>query len=45
MRRDHRNDLILRGHGLRVNRYSWDLVCDEPLAVRADVLAALEAGS
>jgi hypothetical protein len=43
MRRDHRNDLILRGHRLRVNRYSRDLLRDEPLAVRADVLAALEA--
>jgi hypothetical protein len=41
MRRDHRNDLLLRSHGLHVNRYSWDLVHDEPLAVRADVLAAL----
>jgi hypothetical protein len=45
MRRDHRNDLVLRGHGLRVNRYSRDLVHDEPLAVRADVLAALDARS
>jgi hypothetical protein len=43
MLRDHRNDLILRGHGLRVNRYSRDLLRDEPLAVRADVLAALDA--
>jgi hypothetical protein len=45
MRRDHRNDLILRGHGLRVNRYSRDLVHDEPLAVRADVLATLASSS
>jgi hypothetical protein len=45
MRRDHRNDLTLRGHGLHVNRYSRDLVHDEPLRVRADVLAALEARS
>jgi very-short-patch-repair endonuclease len=43
MRRDHRNDLLLRNHGLHVNRYSQDLVKDEPLAVRADVLAALDA--
>jgi hypothetical protein len=45
MRRDHRNDLLLRSHGLHVNRYSWDLVHDEPLAIRADVLVALEARS
>jgi very-short-patch-repair endonuclease len=45
MRRDHRNDLILRGHGLRVNRYSRDLVHDEPLAVLADVLATLASSS
>jgi hypothetical protein len=41
MRRDRRNDLILRRHKIRVNRYSGDLLRDEPLAVRADVLAEL----
>lgn len=45
MRRDHRNDLILRRNGLQVNRYSRDLLRDEPLAVRADILAALAPGS
>jgi hypothetical protein len=45
MRRDHRNDLNLRSHGLHVNRYSRDLLQDEPMRVRADVLAALEARS
>jgi hypothetical protein len=45
MRRDHRNDLNLRTHGLLVNRYSRDLLHDEPLRVRADVLATLEARS
>jgi hypothetical protein len=45
MRRDHRNDLILRRHGLRVNRYSRDLLHDEPLAVRDDVITALASGS
>lgn len=41
MRRDHRNDVILRGHDLRVRRYSHDLVHNEPLTVREDVLRAL----
>jgi hypothetical protein len=44
MRRDHRNDMVLRTHGRRVHRYSRDLLRDTPLAVREDVLAALSAG-
>jgi len=41
-RRDRRNDLILRSHGLTVHRYDWDLVHEQPAAVCADVLSALE---
>ena len=41
MRRDHRNDLTLRNHRIRVNRYSRDLLRESPLQVREDVLAAL----
>ncbi len=41
-RRDRRNDLILRGHGLTVHRYDWELVHQQPAEVTADVLSALE---
>jgi very-short-patch-repair endonuclease len=41
-RRDRRNDLTLRSHGLTVHRYDWELVHQQPAEVRADVLTALE---
>lgn len=41
-RRDRRNDLILRSHGLTVVRYDWDLVHEQPEEVCADVLRQLE---
>ena len=40
-RRDRRNDLTLRGHGLTVHRYDWNLVRDRPTEVCQDVLNAL----
>ncbi len=36
-----RSDLILRGHGLTVHRYDWELVHDRPAEVARDVVAAL----
>ena len=45
MRRDHDKDMMLRSHGWRVNRYTWDLIHAEPRRVRADVLASLAAGA
>lgn len=41
-RRDRRNDLKLRGHGLTVLRYDWDLVHEHAEEVHADVVASLE---
>lgn len=41
-RRDRANDLTLRGHGLTVLRYDWDLVHERPAEVCADVLRELE---
>lgn len=41
-RRDRRNDLTLRGHGLTVLRYDWDLVHEHPDEVCADVLRELK---
>jgi very-short-patch-repair endonuclease len=41
-RRDRRNDLRLRGHGLAVLRYDWDLVHANPEEVCADMLRMLE---
>jgi very-short-patch-repair endonuclease len=41
-RRDRRNDLRLRGHGLTVLRYDWDLVHERAEEVCADVLRMLE---
>jgi hypothetical protein len=41
-RRDRRNDMVLRGHGLTVIRYDWDLVHEQPAEVCRDVLGALE---
>ncbi len=41
-RRDRRNDMTLRSHGLTVLRYDWDLVHEQPADVCRDVLDALE---
>lgn len=41
-RRDRANDLTLRGHGLTVLRYDWNLVHERPAEVCADVLRELE---
>jgi hypothetical protein len=41
-RRDRRNDLELRGHGLTVVRYDWELVHERAAEVHADVVALLE---
>ncbi len=43
-RRDRRNDLKLRSHGLTVLRYDWVLVHEHPREVYDDVIAALERG-
>jgi very-short-patch-repair endonuclease len=40
-RRDRRNELILRGHGIEVARYDWVLVEHEPGLVERDLLATL----
>jgi very-short-patch-repair endonuclease len=40
-RRDRRNELILRGHGIEVVRYDWALVEEEPRLTELDLLAAL----
>jgi hypothetical protein len=40
-RRDRRNDLILRSHGLTVHRYDWDLVQTHRDEVCRDVIGAL----
>jgi hypothetical protein len=40
-RRDRRNDMVLRSHGLTVIRYDWDLVHEQPAEVCRDVLGAL----
>jgi very-short-patch-repair endonuclease len=40
-RRDRRNDMILRGHGLTVLRYDWDLVHEQATNVCNDVLLML----
>ena len=41
-RRDRRNDMTLRSHGLTVIRYDWDLVHEHPTEVCDDVITALE---
>jgi hypothetical protein len=43
IRRDHRNDRTLRGHGWLVLRYTWDDVEQDPLGVHDDVVACLAA--
>ena len=40
-RRDRRNELTLRGHGIEVIRYDWALVEAEPDLTERDLLAAL----
>lgn len=40
-RRDRRNELILRSHGIEVVRYDWPLVEREPDRVEEDLLAIL----
>jgi len=40
-RRDRRNEVILRGHGIEVVRYDWALVEHEPRLVERDLLATL----
>jgi Protein of unknown function (DUF559) len=42
-RRDRRRDLDLRGHGVTVLRYDWDLLRKEQRTVRRDIIAALPA--
>lgn len=41
-RRDRRNDMILRSHGLTVVRYDWDLVHTRAAEVCADALRQLD---
>jgi very-short-patch-repair endonuclease len=41
VRRDRRNDRLLRGHHWLVHRYSWADFELDPLGVHADVIAAL----
>ena len=41
-RRDKANDLKLRGHGLVVVRYDWDLLHDRPRAVYDDLMRTLK---
>jgi hypothetical protein len=43
IRRDRRNDRILRGYGWLVLRYAWPDVEQDPLGVHTDVVAALDA--
>jgi hypothetical protein len=43
IKRDRRNELILRGHGLLVVRYTWDQVNYEPELVHSDLRATLDA--
>jgi Protein of unknown function (DUF559) len=44
IRRDRSNELTLRAHGLRVARYDWALVHQEPKRVRKDIEAQLSVG-
>jgi hypothetical protein len=45
VRRDRANELVLRGHGLIVLRYDWDLVHQQPREVYDDLMATLSSGS
>jgi very-short-patch-repair endonuclease len=40
LRRDKRNDLALRSHGLTVLRYDWALLHDRPEQVYEDLIRA-----
>ena len=40
LRRDKRNDLVLRSHGLTVLRYDWALLHESPDQVHEDLLRA-----
>jgi very-short-patch-repair endonuclease len=42
LRRDKRNELTLREHGLTVVRYDWELLHREPKRVHADLTAHLD---
>jgi hypothetical protein len=42
IRRDRANELTLRGHGLVVLRYDWDLVHEKPKLVYDDLMASLK---
>lgn len=42
IRRDRANELTLRGHGLVVLRYDWDLIHGEPRVVYDDLMASLK---
>jgi hypothetical protein len=44
LRRDRERELTLRGHGLRVVRYDWELLHREPAMVHADLMSQLNAG-
>jgi len=41
LRRDKRNDLELRSHGLRVIRYDWALVHEQPESIHRDLLLGM----
>ena len=41
IRRDRANELVLRGHGLIVLRYDWELLHRQPKAVYEDLMASL----
>ncbi len=43
-RLDKRKELTLREHGIRVVRYDWDLIHDEPARVHTDLRAQLPRG-
>jgi hypothetical protein len=42
LRRDKRNDLKLRQHGLTVLRYDWELIRRHPRPIRTEILALLQ---
>jgi hypothetical protein len=44
LRRDRERELTLRGKGLRVVRYDWELLHREPAMVHADLMSQLNAG-
>ncbi|MHB8692727.1 MAG: hypothetical protein ACYDHH_15935 [Solirubrobacteraceae bacterium] len=44
-RKDHRNDIELRGHDLVVARYDWDLVHNQPKLIYTDLTDRLAKGT